>query len=345
MTFASGIGSMPGGSTGGSGSADADNATAYAEATRTVLGELDLPHVPELPGRVAMAGITGRAAGLLTAVGVGVDLQPAGWRVTGGSDAGHEQRRARSLLAQDLDTVEDLGQGLEGPFKAQLAGPWTLAATLERPRGDRMLADHGARRDLSQALAEAVRDHVADLRRRLPGCELLLQLDEPALPAVLAGAVPTASGFGRHRTVHPPEASESLELVLRAIREAGATPLVHCCASEAPLDLLRGAGAAGLSVDVTTLAPAAYDDVATAVEAGEWVLLGVVPSTDPARVDDAIATEAAERFLDMLGLAPTDRTVITPTCGLAGASRSWARTALTQAQVVAGRLSDGPPAG
>ena len=40
MTTATGIGSMPG----------TDDAS-YAEAVRVVLGELDLPHVPEMPGR------------------------------------------------------------------------------------------------------------------------------------------------------------------------------------------------------------------------------------------------------------------------------------------------------
>ncbi|GGF39869.1 hypothetical protein GCM10011519_11910 [Marmoricola endophyticus] len=342
MVWASGVGSMPGGEVGGSGAADAGNAASYTEAVRTVLGELDLPYVPELPARGAMAGLTGRAAGLLSVVGLGADLQPAGWRLTGSSDAGLDQRRARSLLAQDLDTVEDLGQGLEGPFKAQLCGPWTLAATLERPRGDRMLADHGARRDLAQAWAEAAASHVGDLRRRFPGVELLLQLDEPALPAVLAGSVPTASGFGRHRTVHPPEASEALGLVTAAVAAAGATPLVHCCAAEVPSSLIRGAGALGLSIDVTRLAPESYDGVAAAVEAGEWVLLGVVDATDPARGDDRVPTERAERFLDMLGLAPAERTVVTPTCGLAGASTSWARQALGQARATARRLSPEP---
>ena len=43
-----------------------------------------------------------------------------------------------------------------------------------------------------------------------------MQVDEPALPAVLAARVPTASGFGRHRSVTPPVASEALEWVLDA---------------------------------------------------------------------------------------------------------------------------------
>ena len=123
MTYASGVGSMPGGGVG----EEQDNARAYAEATRIVLGEVDLPHVPELPGRGAVANLTGRTLGLVA--DLGADLQPAGWRLT--DAAGIDQRRARSLLAQDLDTVEEQAQGVTGPFKVQVAGPWTLAATVE----------------------------------------------------------------------------------------------------------------------------------------------------------------------------------------------------------------------
>ena len=50
------------------------------EAARLVAGELpDFPHLPELPGRGAAAGMIGRAAALL--VDLPVDLQPAGWRL------------------------------------------------------------------------------------------------------------------------------------------------------------------------------------------------------------------------------------------------------------------------
>ncbi|MEO7070688.1 MAG: methionine synthase [Nostocoides sp.] len=330
MTYASGIGSMPGGSVGST----ADNARDYAEATRVVLGELDLPHVPELPGRGAVADLVGRTMGLIGELGA--DLQPAGWRLT--DAAGLDQRRARSLLAQDLDCVEEQAQEVTGWFKTQVAGPWTLAAMVEKPRGDRVLSDNGARRELGQALAVAVAEHVADVRRRVPGASLIVQVDEPSLPAVLAGKVPTASGFGRHRTVHPPEASESLALVLAAVAEAGATPVVHCCAADVPVDLLRGAGAQGLSVDLTALAADGYDGLAAAIEAGEWALLGVVPSTEPADRSDRGPAEAVQRFLDMLGLAPTEQMVVTPTCGLAGASPGWARQALAQARAVAGTV-------
>ena len=330
MTLASGIGSMPGGSVGD----QADNARSYEEATRIVLGELDLPHVPELPGRGAVADMIGRTMGLVA--DLGADLQPAGWRLT--DAAGMDQRRARSLLAQDLDCVEEHAQELTGWFKTQVAGPWTLAAMVEKPRGDRVLSDLGARRELSQALAVSVADHVADVRRRVPGACVIVQVDEPSLPAVLAGRVPTASGFGRHRTVHPPEASAALAELFAAISGAGATPVVHCCAPEAPVDLLRDAGAHGASVDLTTLDATSYDDLASLIEAGEWAFLGVVPPTDPGTTDDRGPSEAVHRVLDMLGLAPTERTVVTPTCGLAGAGQTWARRALGQARAAAGRL-------
>ena len=330
MTVATGVGSMPG-----------DDDAAYVEAVRAVLGELpDLPHLPELPGRGAPATMTGRA--LAIASELGADLQPAGWRLT---DApGVDQRRARSLLAQDLDRVEEHGQGLTGTFKVQVAGPWTLAATVEKPRGDKLLSDIGARRELAQALAEGLGAHVADLRRRLPGVDrLVVQVDEPALAAVLAGTVPTASGFHRHRSVEPAGASAALEWVFDAVSRAGAEPWAHSCAGNTPLTLLRGAGAHGLSVDLAMLSAADHDALAEALEAGESVVLGVLPSVDPAvPPEEEQVAERVLRWLDMLGLAPSDvgdRLAVSPACGLAGASYGWARRAMTTLRGAATRLT------
>ena len=166
--------------------------------------------------------MTGR--GLAVVAGLAADLQPAGWRLTDASGVDH--RRARSLLAQDLDVVEELSQDYVGTFKTQVAGPWTLAATVEKPRGDKVLSDHGARRELAQALAEGITVHLADLRRRLRGVDRwIVQVDEPALAAVVNAQVPTASGFGRHRRVDLPEASAHLEWVVAAIADAGARGL------------------------------------------------------------------------------------------------------------------------
>ncbi len=319
---ATGVGSMPGEDVG--------------EALRVVLGELpDLPHLPELPARGAIADLTGRTLGLIGELGF--DLQPAGWRLT---DApGIDHRRARSLLAQDLDVLEEQTQGFGGSLKLQVTGPWTLAGTVEKPRGDRVLADVGARRELAQALAEGVRDHLADVQRRVPGASLILQLDEPSLPAVMAGQVPTASGFNRHRSVTPPLASEALEWVLAA---AGETPTIaHCCAAEPPIALFRGAGAGGVSVDLGVLAAGAYDDLATALDEGATVLVGVVPSTGDAAPATSPVVERVLRLLDMLGFDPEEvagSLVLTPACGLAGASSSYARAALRALREAAAEL-------
>jgi methionine synthase II (cobalamin-independent) len=322
MTLATGVGSHPG-----------DDQHGFDEAVRLVLGELSddqgIAYLPEVPGRGATADMTGRA--LAVVADLGADLQPAGWRLT---DApGIDLRRARSLLAQDLDGLEEQAQGYTGTFKVQVAGPWTLAATVERPRGDKVLADFGARRELAQALAEGLGVHVADVRRRVPGAErYVVQVDEPALSAVLTAGVPTASGFGRHRTVDLPEASQALRWVLDAVTEAGAEPWVHFCAAGTPLDLLRGAGARGLSVDLGRLTARDHDELGAALEAGETVALGVVPSTDPdAPPTEGQVTEAVVRWLDMLGLDPEQvgpQLVLTPACGLATASPGWARAAL-----------------
>ncbi|HZJ07623.1 MAG TPA: methionine synthase [Nocardioidaceae bacterium] len=330
MTVASGIGSLP-----GRDSAD------YTEAVRTVFDETpDLPYLPELPGRGVAADMIGRALAVMS--GLAADLQPAGWRLT--DSPGVDLRRARSLLAQDLDAVEEQAQGFAGRFKIQVAGPWTMAASVERPRGDRVLADHGARRELAQALAEGLREHVADVRRRLPSSTIVVQVDEPALPAVMGARIPTASGFSRHRSVDAPEAAPALEWVFDAITSAGATPVAHCCAADVPISLLTRAGAHGVSVDLSVLQLSAYDDLAGVIEEKKALFLGVVPTAEPAAAPptEGGLTERVLRLLDMLGFDPGavgERLVITPSCGLAAASPVWAVRALALSQQVARNLT------
>ena len=149
---ASGVGSLPGGDP--------------AEALRLVLGELpDLPHLPELPSRGPGADMVGRTAAML--VDLAVDITPAGWRLVPRS--GIDQRRAREFLARDLDALSDVADRYAGPFKVQAVGPWTLAASLERSRGDRAVVDAGARRDRAQALVEGLSAHVAKLEPKASG--------------------------------------------------------------------------------------------------------------------------------------------------------------------------------
>ena len=311
--------------------------TDIAESLRVIRGEVgDFVFVPELPARGPHAVMIGRALAVLE--GLEADLQPAGWRL--GVGTGRALRRARSVLAQDLDVAEELLADHTGRVKVQVTGPLTLAAQVERARGDKLVSDHGARRELAESLAEGLTTHVADVRRRFGRAEqLVVQIDEPSITAVLGGGIPTASGFGRHRTVQPPEADALLRRVVDAITDAGARPVVHSCAADVPVELLAGAGFTAVSFDAGLVQP--DDSWSEAFEAGTDLWPGVVPSTD-SDITDIDLGRRVEHFFSRLGFdegvyAP--RTVVTPTCGLAGASPAWARRALSLAQGVAGAAS------
>jgi hypothetical protein len=326
--LATGVGSLPGD--------DIDAALAM------VFDALpDLPHLPELPDRGPGSDLIGRTATSL--VDLAVDLQPSGWRLV--SRPGLDARRGRDRLDRDLDALVPVGgPGYDGRLKLQLAGPWTLAASVELPRGGPVLGDPGAVRDLVGSLAETVRRHLDDARRRLPGAELVLQLDEPSLPGVLQGRVPTASGFGRIRVVEEVHARSALSDVIAA---AGDVPVVvHCCDADVPLRLLREAGAAGVGADIT--GGRRLDDNAAGelVEAGVALWLGVVPALGPgvAPSPREVADPVREWWRQVgfpAELLPQS-VAFTPACGLAGASMGWAHTAYRLLQQATRRLIEAP---
>jgi methionine synthase II (cobalamin-independent) len=326
---ATGIGSLPGTDTGA--------------ATRLVFDELpDLPHLPELPARGVGADMIGRGTALL--VDFYAEVQPSGWRLT--ERPGRDARRADSFLRQDLDCLEESAQEFTQTLKVQAVGPWTLASTLELRYGNRMLADLGAVRDLAESLTEGLKVHIAELKKRVPQAgALLVQLDEPALPGVLRGTVPTASGFGMLRAVEEPVARELLAGVLQAVHDAGAETAVHCCAPGVPIDLLRKSGADFVSFDATGIdvQTARDEQLGEAIEAGTGLMLGVVPSTEPARAPGVNQLLDKVLSLTRLGFSPAqlaEATTITPTCGLAGATPPWARQALILAHRTADALAD-----
>jgi methionine synthase II (cobalamin-independent) len=318
---ATGVGSLPG--------------TDIDEALRVVFGELpDLPHLPELPGRGAGAEMIGRGAALLAELPV--EIQPSGWRLT--ARPGRDLRRSRDILERDLDALEAAAEGYTGVLKIQVAGPWTLAASVELPSGHRVVSDHGATRDLAESLAEGLRGHLADLARRVPGAAIVTQLDEPSVPAVLAARIPTPSGWGTVRAVEASVVEQALGDVL-SVAETGAR-VVHCCAGDAPLALFRGAGADAIAIDAALSAD--RDAMGEAVEAGTALWLGVVPSTD-ARISLDGAREPIQRLWRELGFADDQlaaAVVPTPACGLAGASPDYARRALEIVRDVGRSLRD-----
>jgi hypothetical protein len=272
-----------------------------------------LPYLPEVPDRGPGADLVGRGLGIL--VDLPVDLQPSGWRLT--DRPGRDLSKTTAYLRQDLDELAEAFDGWTGRLKLQVAGPWTLAASTWLPRGERVVSDPGATRDLVDSLAEGVRAHMAAVQRLLPGASLVLQLDEPSLPAVVEGRLPTASGYGLVRVVDPQDTLNGLETVLGAAPE-GTRPVIHCCAPDAPIVLLRRTGA-DLAVDTALLGPRGWEGVAVGVEEGMTLYAGSVPTDGTLTRPQAVADRLVERWRD-LGMPSSElaNLVITPACGLAG---------------------------
>lgn len=320
-----GVGAMPG--------------TDSAEAARIVAGEWDVPHLAELPARGPGADLIGRTLAMVVAATgeFGAETTPTGWRLAGGRSGGamgRQMRAGASWLAEDADRLEEQLLGFSGQVKLQVTGPWTLAAGLESVRGHRVLADAGLCADLGAALAETVAGHVADLRRRVPGGEPVVQVDEPGLPIVLSGGLRTPSGRGAVRVPEPAEVSGGLARLTSTIRDAGVEErVVHSCATRVPFDLLARSGFTAVSVDLAAIGTGADEALGQWWDSTGRVVLGVAPSLDP---DDGTRRDMPESLArtvsalwGRIGFGAGDvaeRTWLSPACGLAGASPAWARS-------------------
>ncbi|MGH8834897.1 MAG: methionine synthase [Actinomycetes bacterium] len=324
---ATGVGSLPG--------------TDPVEATRLVFGELpDFPHLPELPARGPGADMIGRTGALL--VELAVELTSTGWAFTG--RPGRDVRRARSLLSADLDALAEVAAGYQGPLKIQLTGPWTFAAAIELRNGEKALSDSGAVRDLTGSLAEGLAEHATEVSKRVPGARLVVQLDEPSLPRVLAGSVRTVSGLRALAAVEPADAVISIGTV-RAAVPAELPVLVHCCAPGVPVGVVRRAGAAGVGFDFGLVDTGSEDELGSAVEAGFAVLAGAVPAQDTDLSALADTVDPVRQWWRRLGFAPerlAEQVVVTPACGLAGASPAYARRAMARCREAARALHESP---
>jgi hypothetical protein len=321
---ATGLGPLPG--------------TAPEDAVKLVLDELpSFPHLPELPERGPAAHAAGRTAALLA--DLHVERAVGRWRLVPRPTA--EEREARALLARDVDAFEVAARGYAGPLKIQLLGPWTLACRLELPGGEWSVADLSAVRDVASSLAEGLAGHVAALRQRVPGVSAVLaELDESGLAAVLAGQVPTASGWARYTAVAEQVAGEVEAVVLES---AGGGGGLRFAGAEPPLDLGRRAGARFLSLGVADLRPEIEDQLGEALEAGLGLLAGLVPPSDDGRADLAELARPARRLWSRLGLSPgllPEALVVTPAGGLDGTGPDRAAAVLRRCTELAGWLEE-----
>ncbi len=316
------------------------------DATEIVVAELPLPHLVELPARGVGADLIGRAGALL--VDIAIDVSPTGYRTT--ARPGAVVRRARGFLDEDMDALEEEWErgghrGSERAVKVQGPGPVTLAAELELPNGHRAITDPGAVRDVAASLAEGLAQHRATLSRRL-GVPVMVQIDEPSLPAALDGRLPGTSMFS---PVHPVDVPTATALLDQCAEAVGGELLVHCCASDPPWELLREANIRAIAIDVAHLADAhALDGLASVLDTGKAAVLGVIPAQAPSTPisSDVLATRTAA-LADKLGFGRAmlrDRVGVSAGCGLAGTDLQWARKATELTRKVSDLIDADPDA-
>ena len=169
---------------------------------------------------------------------------------------------------------------------------------------------------------------------------------------MLAGRIPTPSGFGTVPAVEQSVAIERLAAVLDAVRSAPGAALagVHCCAGRPPIGLVHRAGADFVSFDATL--DLDLDVIGEAVEGGLTLIVGVVPGTDDRSgaasgflSDPSRTVEPARRMWRRLGFLPErlgEVVAVSPSCGSAGASAAYARSVTRAVQRAARLLVDEP---
>lgn len=314
------------------------------EAARIIRGELGSPHVPflaELPDRGVGSDALGRTASLL--VELAVDVQPYGWRLV--DRPGKDFRRAASALSTDINVLADVAGAEDTPaaeIKVQLFGPLSLAAGLHLHNGERALIDYGARRDIASSLAAGVGSHLAKVLSAVPGARLVVQLDEPDIAAVLAGTIPTSSGYRTLRAVGGQEVTESWQVVLDALRAAGAAEIVIAVPEiEAPIERILTAGADGVAVPLKALTTRQWEQLAAAVEADKLFWAGVLDVSSGTLPKVADVVESVWRPWHQLGLPASSLGSIrvTPSAGLAHHTPSTATAVLGRLTQVADGLN------
>jgi hypothetical protein len=261
-----------------------------------------------------------------------VDVQPFGWRLV--DRPGKDSRRAASALATDINILADVAGAEDRPaaeIKVQLVGPLSLAAGLHLHNGERALLDYGARRDLAASLAAGVGLYLSRVSAAVPGARLVVQVDEPDIASVLAGTIPTSSGYRTLRAVPVSEARESWRLVLEALRAAGAAEVVIAVPEiEAPFEQILAAGADGVAVPLKALTSRQWEQLAGAVESDKRLWIGALDTTGNSLPKVADCVEAVWRPWRQLGLPATalSSVRVTPSSGLAGQTPAVATAVL-----------------
>jgi hypothetical protein len=157
----------------------------------------------------------------------------------------------------------------------------------------------------------------------------VLQLDEPSLPAVLRGAISSASGLTSLAPIEPVEVESIFVDLVSAIHALEVPVVVHSCSSAVPFELWKRVGFDAISFDTTLIGESDYDHIGTAIDSGVGVLLGVVPTTQASESDTALSlVTQLQRELGFSDDQWLPAIGVSPTCGLATLSARSARSVI-----------------
>lgn len=324
--------------------------TVVGDLTSTPTGVEGLPFLVQLPRRGYGAESTGRGTALLAEMSA--ELGPHGWKLA--DRPGRDSSRAAAYLREDIDALAVAAYGYAGPVVVSVTGPLTLAAGLYLARGDRVLSDVGAVRELAESLGAGIAEHLAAVRVAVPGAAPVLVLDETRMAEVLLGRVSTFAGSSVIRAVAPGVASERLRTVAVAARAAGAgRVVVHCGASWVPVRAVVAAGADGVGLVIAGFDEQGWERVGEAVEQGVGLWAGLpaaLPSTASSRAGGPDVVGQADTLLrpwGRLGMplaALRDVVVLAgepPTAPTPDAARQALGDVVRAAEVIAERAEGG----
>ncbi|WP_026553424.1 hypothetical protein [Arthrobacter sp. H20] len=313
------------------------------ESARVVRGELGSPHLPHLvslPHRGVGSDAVGRTAAIL--VELPVDVQPHGWRLV--DRPGKDHHRAVSALTTDLNVLGDVIGAESAPnpeLKIHLRGPLSMAANLYLHGGERALLDVGARREIRDSLAAGAAELVGRIASSAPGALVHVQLDEPEIADILAGGVPTASGYRTLRAVPDQEAADAWDAVAHAVRGVGAGCVaVSFPADRAPLHVLATSSLTAAALPLTGLTMVQWEQLAVHLEAGGELWAGILRNAGSVPPVAALAGVVLAPWR-MLGLQLTRlaQLRVTPDTGLADVSPSAAASVLRRLTQTADSLN------
>jgi hypothetical protein len=190
--------------------------------------------------------------------------------------------------------------------KTQATGPITLATAMAAGGhpGD------GLWECVVAGLVERITEHLAWVAGRLPGSQILLVVDEPALVAV---------------DRRSPGARDALDALSRVVRQVEPADVgIHCC-GDADWGAVAAVGADWFSFDTSELGARFVDgvpDLARAVAAGSRIIWGAVPTDSlplPSVETLVSRVRRAEGLLVLAGadVRRLDEGAVSPACGLA----------------------------